>query len=211
MRSLNALSFAVLATGVLASGCTQDAGSASTGTPGVNVSASARAKAQFGVDRYVITRDGAADDRLAIELRAADGTHLGDATMYQLPYGRGVVRVSIDGSVTDIVTDAEAMTVARDGVVRYTLDRAQANASTGSAELSATMRPIPEDLTRAVGLAAVVVNDQAVIDYAAATQPAGTAYLITDCPWWVTALACMTFETGVGAIMCAACGLSYLL
>lgn len=211
MTSLNALSLAVLATGVLASGCVQDAGSASTGTPSVNVSASARAKAQFGVDRYVITRDAAADDRLTIELRAADGTHAGDVTMYQLPYQRGVVRVSIDGSVTDIVSDAETMTVTRDGVVRYTLDRAQANASTGPADLDATMRPIPEDLTRAVGLAAVIATDQAVIDYAAETRPAGAAYLLTDCPWWVTLGACLAWETGVGAIMCAACGFSYLI
>src|SRR5690242_3137128 len=123
MKSLHAFSLAVLTTGVLASGCAQDAAPGPTATPSVNVSAGARAKAQFGVDRYVIARDTGADNRLTVELRAADASRIGDVTMYQLPDRRGVVRVAIDGSVTDIVSDADTMTVARDGVIRYTLDR----------------------------------------------------------------------------------------
>ena len=136
---------------------------------------------------------------------------IGNIIAYHEVNGGRVFRITLDGAVTELRADAERMSVSRDGIVRYTLDRAQVDASNALSQLEAKATPMTADDTRAVGLAATVASDKALIDYVASVSPGDVPYLVKDCPWWVTLAACVGWETGVGAVMCVACGASYLL
>jgi len=205
MKSLDVLSFAVVAAGLAMSGCAQNAAPSSSDSF-VEIAASQQVRSRFGIDHYSVQTG----DTTVVGLRAADGMVIASVTTYHLPDGTALVRVTGSGSITDIASNADALTISRDGTVRYSLDRATANAATGLADLEATARPVPADLAPALGLAAAVATDQALTDYLAQASPT-TAYLVKDCPWWVTLAACVGWETGVGAVMCVACGASYLL
>jgi len=205
MKSLDMLSFAVVAAGLAMSGCAQN-NAPSSSDPSIEIAASQQVRSRFGIDHYSVQ----IGDTAAVGLRAADGLLIASMTTYRLPDGTALVRLSGSGSVTDITSNADTLTILRDGVVRYTLDRAAASAATGLADLEATARPVPSDLAPALGLASAVATDPGLMEYLAQVSP-NTAYLVKDCPWWVTLAACVGWETGVGAVMCVACGASYLL
>jgi hypothetical protein len=209
MKIFNACSVALLAFGLLTPACATDS-PAPTGPASARVAAGATAHAQLGVEEYGV-RLNPAEGNLAVELRGAGGAVLAEVTSFRQPSGAGVFRVDAGGVVTDVIADGDALTIARDGTVRYTLDRSAVEAAGGLAELEASAQALPADVVDAIRIAGVVVTDQALVDYVTTESPASVAYLIPDCPWWVTLAACAGWGTGVGTIMCVACGASWLL
>lgn len=170
------------------------------------------ARTRFGVANYEVRLNPDKDgNHVIVDLVSESGTTIGSLVTYRDAMGGTTFRISKDGSITELFMDSSTMMVMRDGIVRYTLDRAAINASGSLAELEASAEPMPEDVVPAVGLAATVTSDQVLIDYVKSISPNDVPYLVKDCPWWVTAAACLGWETGVGAVMCVACGASYLL
>jgi hypothetical protein len=201
---------------VTVSGCAQvdamEDQSQPEATASQTLAAGEHAQSRFGVESYEVglspNEDG---NHVVVDLKGEGGTHLGTLSTYRDASGGTVLRITKPGSITELYRDAESMTVIRDGVVRYSLDLASANASGTLAELEASATPMPEELVAEVGLAATVATDGVLMDYVASVSPGAVPYYIQDCPWWVTGLSCISWSTGAGAVMCVACGLSYLL
>jgi hypothetical protein len=194
-----------VALGVALAGCGQRA-RATAGDPAVDIAAGLQARSQFGIDHYSVHL---AAGITRIGVRAADGFRIASVTTSRLATGTAVVRVEGAGSVTDITGDAATLSIVRDGELRYSLDRAAARAAAGLSELEAAARPMPAEVVPALGLATAVTTDPQLVDY---LVPAGAtaAYLVTDCPWWVTLATCTGWETGIGDLLCVACQASYL-
>lgn len=198
--------FALLVLVVFAPACAQDD---SGGSGQATLSAGPQARDSLDIAQYVV--QATPDGDLDVVLRATNGSRIGEVAIYKEPNGDRVVRVTADGAVTEF--DSNTMTIARDGVVLYALDRTTLEAADSASELDATAPQIPAELLHAICLAGIVITDNVFIDHVGTVAPTSVEY-VRDCPWWVTAGACATSlipspTAPASLAMCVLCGASY--
>ena len=201
MRMMNGL---IAATLLLAAAC---AGEPDDGDDGDSAGYSAIASDQargLGIDSYLVRHQGGVSQ---VQLLDIDGQELGVLTVNETPEAQSAKFVGA-GSSTSVVMSAskDGYSIAVDGEARIhvTADQ-EGNVDQGvQADLS--------DVEGELALLAATMNDGVHVMAVPADQ---AAYMLSDCPWWVSLLACAGCAT-VGefiapCITCGACLASYLV
>lgn len=166
--------------------------------------------ASLGVAGYTVSIHGDQSPIVDIELRSRDGADVGRISAFRDNDGRHV-KVVRDGRDVEIRMNPTRLSITEAGREVYSLDAATARATHSAQELASTVAPPPQDLTAIIALANAVVSDQGLRQHVASVTGGNVPYAVPDCPWWVSLASCLAAETGVGAVMCAACLASYLL
>jgi len=204
MKTMRMMTGLIAATMLLAAAC---AGEPDDGDDGDSAGYSAIASDQargLGIDSYLVRHQGGVSQ---VQLLDIDGQELGVLTVNETPESQSASFVGAGSPNSVVMSASEAgYSIAVNGATRVHVTADEAgNVDQGvQADLS--------DVEGELALLAATMNDGVHVMAVPADQ---AAYIVTDCPWYVSLLACAGCAT-VGefiapCIACGACLASYLV